>query len=114
MVTSISGNLEIKAAWQNAQAEVTSGHPLSASLGGAWFIPPMFMQMVRTGEISGNLEDNLTSMANFYDRELDTLIETALGLLEPLLTIAIGLVVGGVALSVIAPIYSIIGKAGGE
>lgn len=113
MIAGISGNLEIKAAFQDAQAEVTSGRPLSASLERAWFIPPMFMQMVRTGEISGNLEDNLTSMANFYDRELDSLIETALGMLEPLLTIAIGLVVAGVALSVIAPIYSIIGKAGG-
>ena len=72
----------------------------------------MFLQMVRTGEISGNLENNLTSMANMYERDLDALMEVALSLMEPVLTIAIGAVVGFVALSVIMPIYSIIGSFG--
>ena len=113
MVSEIAGNLQVKGALQLAQADVTAGDTLSASLHHASFVPPMFMQMVRTGEISGNLEDNLTSMADFYDRELDSLIESALGMLEPALTIAIGAVIGGVALSVIGPIYSLVGSRGG-
>ena len=73
----------------------------------------MFKQMVRIGEISGNLEGNLASIADFYDRELDSLIESAVAMLEPIMTISIGVVIGFVALTIIVPIYSLIGSAGG-
>lgn len=108
-----AGNLVVKEVLQEAQGDVTSGRTLSSSLERAPFVPPMFLQMVRTGEVSGNLESNLTSISNVYDRELDSVIESALAMLEPALTIAIGAVVGGVAMSVIMPIYSLVGSAGG-
>ena len=109
-----AGNLEVKEALQAAQADVTSGRTLSSSLERASFVPPMFLLMIRTGEISGNLEDNLNSISNFYERELDATIESALAMLEPALTIAIGAVVGLVAVSVIMPIYSLVGTVGGQ
>ncbi|MBI3744912.1 MAG: type II secretion system F family protein [Chloroflexi bacterium] len=109
MSSKTANNLEVRGALLHAHAEVTAGRPLSTSLAAAPFMPPMFLRMVRVGEMSGNLESNLNSMAAFYERELDTGLESALALLEPALTIGIGFIIGGVALSVISPIYSIVG-----
>jgi len=113
MVASIAGNLEVRRALQATQAEVSAGQTLSSSLLRESFIPPMFMQMVQTGEISGNLEGNLMAIANFYDRELDSTVEASIAMLEPILTIVVGAVILFVALTIIVPIYSIIGSVGG-
>ena len=113
MVIGVASNLEIKEAFRVAQANVIAGDTLSSGLADKPFIPPMFKQMVRIGEISGNLEGNLASIADFYDRELDSLIESAVAMLEPIMTISIGVVIGFVALTIIVPIYSLIGSAGG-
>ncbi len=113
MVTGVTSNLEMKRVFQATQAKVTAGDTLSSGLVGESFIPSMFKQLVRVGEISGNLEGNLTSIADFYDRELDSRIDSALGMLEPILTIGIGIIIGVVAITIIVPIYSLIGSAGG-
>jgi type IV pilus assembly protein PilC len=73
----------------------------------------VFTNLIQIGEISGNLEGNLNTVADFYDRELDALIESTLALLEPIMTIAVGAVIALVALTIIVPIYSLIGSAGG-
>jgi type IV pilus assembly protein PilC len=113
MVTGVTSNLEIKRVFQTAQANVTAGETLSSGLGQAAFIPPVFTNLIQIGEISGNLEGNLNTVADFYDRELDALIESTLALLEPIMTIAVGAVIALVALTIIVPIYSLIGSAGG-
>jgi type II secretory pathway component PulF len=113
MVTGITSNLEIKRVFQTAQANVTAGETLSSGLGQESFIPAVFTNLIQIGEISGNLEGNLNTVADFYDRELDALIESTLALLEPIMTIAVGAVIALVALTIIVPIYSLIGSAGG-
>jgi type II secretory pathway component PulF len=112
MVAGATSNREVRQVFLNAQASVTAGHTLSGGLGEAPFMPPMFTNLVRIGEISGSLEGNLNTIADFYDRELDALIESTLQLLEPILTIVVGLVIALVALTIIVPIYSLIGSAG--
>lgn len=112
MVAGATSNREVRQVFLNAQASVTGGHNLSGGLGEAPFMPPMFTNLVRIGEISGSLEGNLNTIADFYDRELDALIESTLQLLEPILTIVVGLVIALVALTIIVPIYSLIGSAG--
>ena len=112
MVAGVAGNLEIKRVILESQAKVAAGETLSSGLGEAPFIPPMFVNLIRVGDISGNLEGNLTSIANFYDRELDAIIESSLAMLEPILTMLVGGIIALVALTIIVPIYSLIGNAG--
>ncbi len=112
MVAGVAGNLEIKRVILESQAKVAAGETLSSGLGEEPFIPPMFTNLIRVGDISGNLEGNLTSIANFYDRELDATIESSLAMLEPILTMLVGGIIALVALTIIVPIYSLIGNAG--
>ncbi len=66
-------------------------------------------RMVEVGEKSGNLEEMLIYLSDFYDDDIDTLSKSLTTLLEPILLISIGLVVGFVAIAIISPIYSLIG-----
>lgn len=72
--------------------------------------PPMLVRMLAVGEESGKLEDTLTYVSEFYEGEVDTSLKTLTTLLEPLLLLFIGTVVGLFALSIITPIYDITGN----
>ena len=69
--------------------------------------PPLVSGMVLIGESTGNLEENLEYLAGFYDEEVDTKLHALTSLIEPLMLLLMGLLVGFVALSIITPIYSI-------
>ena len=71
------------------------------------FFPPLVFGMVRIGESTGNLEENLEYLAEYYDDEVDTKLHSLTSLIEPLMLLMMGLLVGFVALSIITPIYSI-------
>ncbi|MEK7630143.1 MAG: type II secretion system F family protein [Patescibacteria group bacterium] len=69
--------------------------------------PKMFLGMIKVGEETGNLEENLTYLSEYYSEELDNTVKNLTTLLEPILILLMGLVVGFIALSIIMPIYSI-------
>ena len=69
--------------------------------------PPLVSGMVKIGETTGNLEDNLEYLAEYYDDEVDVRLHSLTSLIEPLMLMFMGLLVGFVALSIITPIYSI-------
>lgn len=71
------------------------------------YFPPLVAGMVRIGESTGNLEDNLVYLAEYYDGEVDSKLHSLTSLIEPLMLLVMGLIVGFVALSIITPIYSI-------
>ena len=71
------------------------------------FFPPLVSGMVRIGETTGNLEDNLEYLADYYDGEVDSKLHSLTSLIEPIMLLLMGLLVGFVALSIITPIYSI-------
>jgi len=71
--------------------------------------PSLMVQTIRAGEKTGNLEDSLSDMADFYESEVDFSLKRLTGLLEPVLMLLIGAVVGVMVIIMIAPIYSIIG-----
>ena len=72
--------------------------------------PPMLVRMLAVGEESGKLEDTLAYVSDFYESEVDTSLKTLTTLIEPLLLLFIGTVVGLFALSIITPIYDITGN----
>ena len=71
------------------------------------FFPPMMTGMIQVGETTGNLEENLTYVAEFYESEVNESIGNLTTVIEPLLLLFMGFLVGFVALSIITPIYKI-------
>lgn len=69
--------------------------------------PPMLVGMINVGENTGNLEENLLYLAEYYTEEVDNTVQNLTSLLEPLLILGMGLLVGFIAVSIIMPIYSI-------
>ena len=73
------------------------------------FFPPVFVQMVLVGEKTGGLDKTLLNVVDFYEKEVDRLIATFLSLLEPMMILFLGLVVGGVVASILMPMYQMTG-----
>jgi type IV pilus assembly protein PilC len=114
LIGRLIGNDGIRKTVDEMRQEVLAGHQMAAPLARAAFVPPLFVQAVRTGELTGSLTANLTNVADFYESELDNLLQSAIAMLEPAMTVVMGIVVGLLALSVIIPIYSIVGQVGGS
>lgn len=101
-------NLVYKRVLSHAAEEIKKGGQLgNYLLGEKRYFPPLVSGMVRIGESTGNLEENLEYLGEFYDDEVDTKLHTMTSLIEPLMLLFMGLLVGFVALSIITPIYSI-------
>ena len=104
-------NYYYQKALSHALAQVRAGGKLSDALGkNTSLFPPMLVRMIGVGERSGKLEETLSYLSDFYEAEVDTSLKTFTTVLEPLLLLGIGTVVGFFALSIIAPIYDITGN----
>lgn len=92
----------------DAKDEISKGGVLGAYLSNhkAYF-PPLVSGMVQIGETTGNLEENLEYLAEYFDDEVDIKLHALTSLIEPVMLLFMGLLVGFVALSIITPIYSI-------
>lgn len=105
----VVGNVVYKKDLSTALGMVEGGGKIGASLesisGRRW--PKIATSMIRAGEESGKLEESLLYLADYYDAEIDEAVKRATTLLEPLLILFIGLFVGGIALSILTPIYSL-------
>ncbi len=106
----VVGNLAYKKSIRLMKSSVTMGLDLSGAVEKQAFLFPMLAtHMLRVGEKSGNLEDSLNYLGEFYEEEVDGRLKNLSGLLEPILLIFIGLLVAGVAFAIIGPIYSLSG-----
>jgi type IV pilus assembly protein PilC len=102
------GNLVYRRAVLGANDEIKKGGQLATYLASKKRIfPPILSDMIRVGENTGNLEENLSYLAEYYEEEVDNKLHGLTSLLEPVLLLVMGMVVGFVALSIITPIYSI-------
>jgi len=106
------GNILIREAIADVRDEMIQGHGLSGPLSKHKVFPGMLVQMVRVGEEAGTLDDNLETMANFYEEEVDRAVEALSSAMEPALMVFIGGIVGFVAVATIMPMYSILGAVG--
>ncbi|WP_313569042.1 type II secretion system F family protein [Acetoanaerobium noterae] len=87
--------------------DVKKGLSISYLLKTMHFFPPMVISMVGIGEESGSLEDMLSKTADYYDEELDASIQRMLALLEPLLIVFMGVIVGFIVISMMLPIFDL-------
>ncbi|MCP6718321.1 MAG: type II secretion system F family protein [Patescibacteria group bacterium] len=105
----IVGNEVYKQAIFNVRDEVRKGTPISSVLAlSPEIFPPVFVQMTLVGEKTGSLDNSLMSIAKFYQKEVERGITNALAFLEPALIMVLGLVVGGMMLAVLMPLYQVI------
>ena len=105
------GNFYYRRALRRAASDIGRGLKLSASLEQfPKFFPLLFTRLARVGEVSGKFEDTFFYLADFYEDEVDSAAKSLATALEPLLLLFIGLVVAGLALSIITPIYELTGN----
>lgn len=101
----ISGNALYKQMWESIHEDVRQGTKIAVSLSRFRLMPGNVQQMIRSGEESGNLGDVLNDISAFYARELKTVIKTVTSMIEPLMIVTMGLLVGFIAMSIILPIF---------
>ena len=104
----IVGNTVYERIIQEAKAEVQKGNQISTVLQKypAAF-PPVFTQMVFVGEKSGSLDKTLSNIVSFYQKEVERQVEAFLSIIEPVLIVFLGLIVGGLLASVLLPLYQL-------
>lgn len=98
-------------ALSGVQEELIKGEGLSGPMAKRNLFLPLMVQMVRVGEETGNLENTLSTVAQSYEIEADDRTSAAVGLIQPAMTIIIGLIVAFIALALISAMYSIYGQA---
>jgi len=101
------GNKVIQAELDAAAKEVKNGKPLSQALSKSKHFPPIVFQMLAVGEETGQIDTILIKVADFYDEEVDTVIDSLSSIIEPLMIIVLGSLVGLIAASVMGPIASL-------
>lgn len=104
----VVGNRVYKDIIKEAEEGVKAGNSLSASFEkNPEYIPTILIQMIKVGEETGSLSSILKTLAKFYKREVDAAVDTIVGLIEPIMIVALGLGVGFLLASVLVPIYNL-------
>jgi len=110
ITSSTSGNVIIEEHIMLARSMVAEGTSLRDALKERGRFPFMMIQMVGVGEATGTLDEMLTKLANFYDEEVEASVASLLSILEPILLIFVGCLVGGIVVSMYLPIFDLMNK----
>ena len=110
IVGKTSGNEVVAETIGKVRESVREGESIAVPLQLSGIFPPLVTQMVSVGEETGNLDAMLAKIADFYDTEVDYMLASLTSLLEPLMILAMGFVVGFIVISVFLPLYQIIGN----
>jgi type IV pilus assembly protein PilC len=103
-----AGNRVIHDAIMESRASIAGGDTISAPLAKSAVFPPMVISMIAVGEQTGGLDEMLTKIADFYDTEVDTAVSGLLSLMEPVMIVLLGVVVGGMVVAMYLPIFDMI------
>lgn len=97
----------------NSREMVFSGKPLSEGFRAAkGYIPSIMIKLIEAGEKTGSLDKSMQDISEYFDYQVTNTLKTLTALLEPILLVMVGVVVGGMMLAIISPIYGLIGKVG--
>jgi type IV pilus assembly protein PilC len=106
----ISSNMVIQSAIRRARERVSTGTSISDSFASEQLFPPFVIRMMRVGETTGALDASLANISYFYSRDIDESIAKVQAMIEPALTVVMGLILGWIMLAVLGPIYDTIAK----
>ncbi|MEV7632542.1 type II secretion system F family protein [Microbacterium sp. NPDC089318] len=109
IVGQASNNWKIEQTVRDIQESIRAGRSFALPLSSAAVFPPMVSQMVAVGEESGTLGQMLGSIADFYEDEVETATEQLSSLIEPLLIVGLGVIIGGMVISLYMPIFTLYG-----
>jgi type IV pilus assembly protein PilC len=110
IVADTAGNRVIAESVWRARTSIKEGDKISTPLFSSKVFPVMVTQMIAVGEETGRLDEMLVKVSDFYDSEVDAALKGITSLIEPLMIVGLGLIVGFIAVSVISPIYELVGS----
>ncbi len=96
-----------------ADEGLARGFTLGEAFRGEEVFPQSIRTLISVGEQAGHTEEILVTLADFYESEIDTAVKSLVSLVEPIMLLVIGIIVGGIALSVVLPVYQFVGQVGG-
>jgi general secretion pathway protein F len=103
IVKSVVGNTVLSNAIQKARENVREGEPIADPLKRSGLFPPVVVQMVAVGEKSGELEKMLLKISDSFDRTVETRITGLMALMEPMIILAMGLIIGFIVIAIMLP-----------
>ncbi len=104
-VAGAAGNYEYYVATKKIQSEVATGSSLMSAMQGTEVFPNMVLQMVSIGEESGSLDAMLSKVADFFEAEVDDAVEALSSLMEPMIMVVLGTLIGGMVIAMYLPIF---------
>ena len=107
IVSRTSGNKTVELAVLEAKISISGGQTLAEPLDETGIFPPMVIHMISIGEATGALDSMLGKIADFYDDEVDVAVDTLTALIEPAMIVILGVIVGGLVVSMYLPIFQI-------
>ena len=103
-----AGNMVIHNAVMESRQSIAGGETIAAPLEKSKVFPPMVISMIAVGEQTGGLDEMLTKIADFYDEEVDVAVSALLSLMEPLMIVVLGVIVGGMVVAMYLPIFDMV------
>jgi type IV pilus assembly protein PilC len=103
---SIIDNLVIRGAIGKARDDIEQGDPISQSLANTGMFPPLVLRMLKIGETTGKLDKALLNVSYFYERDIKDSIDRLQAMIQPMMTVIVGSLLGWVMISVLGPVYS--------
>jgi type IV pilus assembly protein PilC len=110
IVARTAGNTVVERGIQYARAKISEGKDLASPLMETGLFPPMVVQMIAVGEQTGALDAMLTKIADFYEEEVDVAVASMTSLIEPLMMVFLGTVIGGLVVAMYMPIFEMAGN----
>lgn len=107
-----AGNQVIANAINKSVLAIAEGETITGPLRNSGVFPPMVTQMIAVGEKTGGLDEMLNKIADFYDEEVDEAVSTLTSMIEPVVIVFMGAVIGGIMIAMYLPMFDMIGKFG--
>jgi len=105
-----SGNRVVHDAIKKSVLSIAEGETITQPLKQCGVFPPMVTQMISVGEKTGGLDDMLSKIADFYDEEVDAAVAALTSVIEPVIIVLMGVVIGGILIAMYLPMFEIIGQ----
>ena len=102
-----AGNIVVETAIKGVGGDVEKGDNLSVAMSKKAIFPPMMLRMVSAGESTGKIDEMLEKMADFWDEEIEATLNALTSLLEPILIVFLGVIVGGIVIALFLPIFKL-------
>lgn len=105
-----AGNAVLTRAIHKSMIAISEGETITAPLAETKVFPPMVIQMIGVGEKTGNMDEMLAKISDFYDDEVDAAVATLTSMIEPVIMVVMGVVIGGMLIAMYLPMFDIIGQ----